>query len=100
MVDELHVDYLTLSTAAEGWRVESARVTTAQTRLADAPVSGFGTGVRGDVAAFLGEWSGTVGTSAAAARAISENLDDAHAAYLGVDVVAQDAFRRWLEQAP
>ena len=93
------VDYATLMESARFWREENARLTTASARLADASTSGFGSGVSGDVTAFVTTWSTTVSTTASAVEEIAQNVDDAHAAYLGADFEAQLAFEAWLEEA-
>lgn len=93
------VDYATLFESAKFWREENARLTTASARLTDASTSGFGSGVSGDVASFVSTWGTTVSSTASAVDEIAQNVDDAHAAYLGADVEAQLAFEAWLEDA-
>ena len=98
-MDEFAVDYPTLMVSARFWREENARLTTASSRLSGASASGFGSGVRGDVATFVSGWSTTVATTAGAVGEVADNVEGAHTAYIGADFEAQQAFRSWLEDA-
>lgn len=91
------VDPATLSTASEQWREQSAQLTTAGTRVADASVAGFGDGVSSTARAFTSAWGTIIGTLATSADDVSDHLDAAATAYLMTDMNAQQAFEAWLE---
>ncbi|MEV7972508.1 hypothetical protein [Cellulomonas sp. NPDC089187] len=94
------VSFAALRNSGWDWSDQRARVRSANVRLAEAPVNGFGAAVRVNASAWLASWSETVEKLATSAELIEQQLQDAADEYGTADAAAEERFEQWLWGTP